>query len=99
MAQAAAITSHLSQLALRAAGTRTSQLVGPPVSEVQLNDVADLMAGMRAAWSQADRAWDAVITETRMLATLAMTDASDLLLRMGRLVWDDPKWTPTRSRR
>jgi len=34
-----------------------------------------------------------------MLATPAMTDASDLLLRMGRLVWDDPQWTPARSRR
>jgi hypothetical protein len=28
-----------------------------------------------------------------------MTDASDLALRMGRLVWDDPHWTPAHSRR
>ncbi len=28
-----------------------------------------------------------------------MPDASDLVLRTGRLVWDDPHWTPARSRR
>lgn len=99
MAQAAAITSQLSALALRAVGTRVSQLASPPVSEAQLNRVADSMADMRAAWSQVDGLWDMMITETRMLATPAMTDASDLLLRMGRLVWDDPQWTPARSRR
>ena len=43
--------------------------------------------------------WDAMITESRMLPTQAMTDASDLVLRMGRLVWDDPHWAPARSRR
>jgi len=99
MAQAAAITSHLSELALRAAGTRADQFASPPASEAQLNNVADLMAAMRAAWSQVDQAWDAIITETRLIQTPAMTDASDLLLRMGRLVWDDPQWTPARSRR
>jgi hypothetical protein len=57
------------------------------------------MADMGAAWHQVDRAWDTMITESRMLPTQAMTDASDLVLRMGRLVWDDPHWTPARSRR
>jgi hypothetical protein len=28
-----------------------------------------------------------------------MTDASDLVLRIGRLTWDDPRWTPAHSRR
>jgi hypothetical protein len=28
-----------------------------------------------------------------------MTDASDLMLRLGRLIWDDPGWTPARSQR
>ena len=99
MAQAAAVTSHLSELALRALATRTGQLPGHPASEAQLRDVADLMVGMRAAWHQVDRMWDVMITESRMLPTQAMTDASDLVLRMGRLVWDDPHWTPAHSRR
>ena len=99
MAQAAAVTSHLSELALGALATRAGQLPGPPVSEAQLRDVADFMVGMRAAWHQVDRMWDVMITESRMLPTQAMTDASDLVLRMGRLVWDDPHWTPAHSRR
>ena len=99
MAQAAAVTSHLSELALRALATRAGQLPGPPVSETQLRDAADFMVGMRAAWHQVDRMWDVMITESRMLPTQAMTDASDLVLRMGRLVWDDPHWTPAHSRR
>ena len=99
MAQAAAVTSHLSEMALRALATRAGQLPGPLVSEAQLGDAADFMAGMRAAWHQVDRMWDAMITESRMLPTQAMTDASDLVLRMGRLVWDDPHWAPARSRR
>ena len=98
MAQAA-VTSHLSELALRALATRAGHLPGPPVSEAQLRDVADFMVGMRAAWHQVDRMWDVMITESRMLPTQAMTDASDLVLSMGRLVWDDPHWTPAHSRR
>ena len=99
MAQAAAVTSHLSEQALRALATRAGHLPGPPVSETQLRDAADFMVGMRAAWHQVDRMWDVMITESRMLPTQAMTDASDLVLRMGRLVWDDPHWTPAHSRR
>lgn len=98
-AQASVITSHLSEMALRTAGLRAGQLPDPQVSHAQLSRLADLMAGTRAAWSQVDRAWDTMMTESRMLATPAMTDASDLLLRMGRLAWDDPQWTPDRSRR
>ena len=99
MAQAAAVTSHLSEQALQALATRAGQLPGPPVSETQLRDAADFMVAMRAAWHQVDRMWDVMITESRMLPTQAMTDASDLVLRMGRLVWDDPHWTPAHSRR
>ena len=94
MAQAAAVTTHLGELALRALGTRAGELASRPVSQAQLDDAADLMAGMRAAWHQVDHLWDTMITESRLLPTPAMTEASDLVLRMGRLVWDDPHWTP-----
>ncbi len=98
MAQAAAVTTHLGELALRALATRAGQLASPPVSQAQLNDAADLMAAMRAAWHQVDHLWDTMITESRLLPTPAMTEASDLVLRMGRLVWDDPHWTPAHPR-
>ena len=57
------------------------------------------MTGMRTAWQQVDLMWNAFITERRLLSTLAMSEASDLLLRMGRLVWDNPQWTPARADR
>jgi hypothetical protein len=97
MAQAAAVTTHLGELALRALATRAGQLTRPPVSAAQLDEAADFMAGMRAAWHQVDRMWDMMITESRLPQAPAMTDTSDLVLRMGRLVWDDPHWTPARS--
>ena len=98
MAQAAAVTTHLGELALRALGTRAGQLASQPVSQAQLDDAADLTAGMRAAWHQVDHLWDTMITESRLLPTPAMTETSDLVLRMGRLVWDDPHWTPAHPR-
>jgi hypothetical protein len=100
MAQAAAVTSHVSELALRSLASRTSELPSPPLTEAQLRAAADLMADMRAAWHEVDRRWDTMITESRRPpASTAMTDASDLVLRIGRLTWDDPRWTPAHSRR
>jgi hypothetical protein len=57
------------------------------------------MIGMRAAWQRVDLMWNTIITEQRLLPTLAMSEAGDLLLRMGRLVWDNPQWTPARAHR
>jgi hypothetical protein len=99
MAQAAAITSHLSELALRSLAIRAGELTSLTVTETQLHDAADAMTGMRAAWQQVDLMWNTIITERRLISTLTMSEASDLLLRMGRLVWDNPRWTPARADR
>ena len=99
MAQAAAITSQLSELALRSLATRAGQLPGLPVTQARLHGAADALTGMRAAWQQVGLRWGTLITERRLLPTLMMSEASDLLLRMGRLVWDNPQWTPARADR
>src|SRR6266704_2351085 len=62
-------------------------------------DAANHLVVMRTAWQQVDQVWDLMITESRLLQTPAMTEATDLVLRMGRLVWDNPQWTPARSDR
>ena len=100
MAQAAAVTSHLSELALRSLAERAGQLPAP-AGDHSPSCRARLMAlaGMRTAWQQVGVMWNTIITERRLLATLAMSEASDLLLRMGRLVWDNPQWTPARADR
>jgi hypothetical protein len=99
IAQAAAVTTHLSELALRSLATRAGRISSLPVTEAQLNGAADSMIGMRAAWQRVDLMWNTIITEQRLLPTLAMSEAGDLLLRMGRLVWDNPQWTPSRAHR
>jgi hypothetical protein len=99
MAQAAAITSHLSELALSSLAERAGQHPALPVTPARLHAAADAMTGMRTAWQHVDLMWNGIITERRLLSTPAMSEASDLLLRMGRLVWDNPQWTPARAGR
>ena len=99
MAQAAAVTCHLSELALRSLATRASDFATLPVTQTQLDAATDFMAGMRTAWQQVDHLWDGMITERKLLPTSVMTDASDLVLRLGRLVWDNPHWTPAHAQR
>jgi len=99
MAQAAAVTCHLSELALLSLATRASELADVPVSGSQLDAAADSLTGMRTAWHHVGLLWDGIVTERRLLVNPAMTDASDLVLRLGRLVWDNPHWTPSRAQR
>ena len=47
MAQAAAVTSHLSELALRSLAARAGQLTGLAVTQARLHGAADAMIGMR----------------------------------------------------
>ena len=99
MAQAAAVTGQLAEIVLRSLATRASALPDAAVYETQLYAAADLVAGMRAAWHEVDRRWDAMMTESRLLSATGLADASDLVLRIGRLTWDDPHWTPAHSHR
>ena len=83
MAQAAAVTSHLSELALRSLAVRTGQLMGLDVTDERMDRAADSMIGMREAWQRVDLMWNTIVTERRSLPTPAMSEAGDLLLRMG----------------
>jgi hypothetical protein len=99
MAQAAAVTSHLGEMVLRSLATRARALPNATVHEPQLYAAADLVADMRTAWQRVDQTWDAIMTENRQMPAAGLADASDLILRIGRLTWDDPHWTPAHSHR
>ena len=71
MAQAAAVTSHLGELALRSLSTRACQLSGLPVTWAQLDEAADFMVGMRAAWQQVER----FRSTLRVVAGLGIVDS------------------------
>jgi hypothetical protein len=82
----------------------TRRLDEPTPSEVRqlvkyVRSHVDFMTGMHAAWQQVDHLWDGMVTECRLLPTPAMTDASDLVLRLGRPVWDNPRWMPAHAQR
>jgi len=90
-ATAGAVASHLSSAML--AGL--AGLAGPlGLPGEDLYAAADALAAAQASWQQLAAAWGLITTETRFLVSRPMTEASDLLVRLGRLACDNPAWTP-----
>ena len=90
-ATAGAVTSHLTEAVLRSLAARAGPLGLP---EGDLHAAAAALAASQASWHQVTAAWGLITTETRFLATPAVTEASDLIVRLGRLACDNPAWTP-----
>jgi hypothetical protein len=59
-----------------------------------LRTAAEAAGQAHQAWRHAARAWDSAHTDGPSVHTPAMTDASDLVLRLGRLAFTQPGWTP-----
>ena len=97
-ATAAAVTGHASELLLRSLPGHPGQLGGPPLDGVHLRTAIDAVARSWAAWRRVSAIWAGLTTETRGRSGRVVTDIGDLVLRMGRLAWDDPRWTPERGR-
>jgi hypothetical protein len=86
MATAARIACHLSEVVLR---NTPDEHAGPL-------RVAAATAGRAASlWQHVSAAWAGFRTATLPETTTTMTDASDLIIRLGRLAYGDPRWTPT----
>jgi hypothetical protein len=90
-ATAGAVSGHLSAALLRSLSDRAGPL-GLPAAD--LDAAADAMTAAQEAWQQLAAAWGLLTTETRFLPTAAVTEASDLVIRLGRLACDNPHWTP-----
>jgi hypothetical protein len=58
---------------------------------------AECLRPAQAAWQQIVVAWTDLATDTSQVATRSNAEASDLVLRMGRLAFDNPGWQPTRE--
>lgn len=93
-AKAAAVTSHLSELILRSLAERPEHLAGITPA-AQLHTAAEAAARACARWREVAVSWKQMTTETRGLSAPVIADASDLVLRLGRLASGDPKWTPS----
>jgi len=96
-ATAAAIVAHLSEHMLRSIAGRASQWQNP-VDAGLLQDAAEVTAQACARWQEVVVAWGDLCTETRGLNAPGITDTSDLVLRVGRLAFTDPDWTPSQAR-
>lgn len=98
-ASAAAITAHLCGILLKSAGERARQLDAHGALGEQLDDASAAIAGSCRQWRAAAAEWDSVTTDTQGRISPVITDASDLLIRLGRLAFDNPAWTPRSAHR
>jgi hypothetical protein len=96
-ARAIAVTGHASELALRSLAGHRDQPGNLPGGEMLFQAAAEAIAQSWVAWRQVGVAWNGLTTETRGHVSPAVPEISDLVLRTGRLTWDDPQWTPART--
>ena len=97
-ATGAAVTCHVSQLLLESLAGRPGLFTGMPQVALQLRAAGESAARACARWRDAATAWDVIITETRGLTGPGVPDLGDLIVRLGRLAFTDPQWTPARVR-
>ena len=96
-AQAAAITSHSSELILRALASQAAPLGASTEITASLRDAADATARAQAAWRTVTDAWDTITTSRHPLLTPVAAEIGDLVLWTGRLAYATPQWTPARG--
>jgi hypothetical protein len=89
---AAAITSDVVSRVLRQVAHQ------PKARTFELGPIADAFDTACAAWRQAVSMWQLITTDTQARSTPVVVEAGDLMLRMGRLAYADPAWTPKTSR-
>jgi hypothetical protein len=97
-ARAAAITTHASELLLRSLASHLTRRPSPLLRGAQLTAAADALDTSLAAWRGVGRAWTQLTTETRGQNAPVLADIGDLVLRTGRLTWNNPHWTPATGR-
>jgi hypothetical protein len=98
-ALASAITGHASELILRNLAERARHLDVSPAIRVQLASAADTVSQAWPALRAIARHWDTISTGAHhgQDISLVAAEAEDLVLRTGRLAYDNPRWTPDRA--
>lgn len=94
-ATAAAVMCHVSGLMLQAQIDRQGPGDGAPGVRRQLHSAAEASGQACSRWRAAASAWREVMTETKGLTAPTVPDAGDLTVRLGRLAFGDPAWTPS----
>jgi hypothetical protein len=94
-AAAAAVVCHVSGLMLQAQIDHQGPEDGVPGVRTQLRSAAEAAGQACSRWRAAAAAWREVMTETKGLTAPTGPDAGDLMVRLGRLAFGDPAWTPS----
>lgn len=98
-ATSAAVICHLSELMLRSLAESPGVAAGIPEAVAQLNAAAEAAADASACWREVAEGWNLMTTETSGLTAPGIADTGDLILRLGRLAFTNPGWTPLRASR
>jgi hypothetical protein len=97
-ATGAAVTCHISGHLLRLLGESPGHLAGDPGLASQLEAAAEGALEACSRWRSVAARWYPMTTETQGLTGPGLVDASDLVLRLGRLAFRDAEWTPASIR-
>jgi hypothetical protein len=98
-ATGAAIICDISHLMLTSLAHRASLFDDTLVVTTQLRAAADSTATACTRWRAVRAAWQDITTETTGLTAAVIPDTRDLVVRLGRLAFNQPRWTPVRARR
>ena len=98
-ATGAAIICDISQLMLASLTHRASLFDDTPAVTAQLRAAADSTASACTRWRAVRAAWQDITTDTGGLTAAVIPDTRDLIVRLGRLAFNQPRWTPVRARR
>jgi hypothetical protein len=93
-ATASAVIGQAGEHLLRSLASNPGAL---PVHPGRLEQAAGALREATSAWRQVADRWLGLATEARGQGSPVVTEVGDLVLRMGRLAWDNPHWTPTRQ--
>ncbi|MGE5287731.1 MAG: hypothetical protein ACM3ML_11105 [Micromonosporaceae bacterium] len=96
-AHAAAIIGHSCEPVLRMLADRASEFGLPADTGPRLHAAADATRDAWRAWRAAARRWDTLTTGAAVTLTPAAAEMGDLVLWIGRLTRDDPRWAPGRD--
>ncbi|MFG2015646.1 hypothetical protein [Actinomadura geliboluensis] len=94
LARTAAILCHLNTKTLHQLILRLHELNQPDHIPVLKQAKADIHR-LNRSWQSIIRRWDTKIGHYGHPANGPATDAGDLILRIGRLLHEDPAWTPS----
>ncbi len=91
-----AITGHCGEFILRTLTERAGQLGIDPAIQARLASAADATAKVWPAWRAVAHQWDIASTGPYIGARISPVAAEfvDLALRLGRLAYRNPQWTP-----